>query len=73
MSVGYRTHTLYVLNAKPNSKMNQAGMFYSRDEAKTWTQSRMAGVTGQMSTLSVHPTQESIVAVGTSSGAYLWA
>jgi phosphoribosyl-AMP cyclohydrolase len=71
LSVGYRTHTLYALNSKPNSKMMQAGMFYSRDEAKSWTQSHMAGVTGQISTVSVHPTQESIVAVGTASGAYL--
>jgi photosystem II stability/assembly factor-like uncharacterized protein len=51
--------------------MKPAGMFYSRDEAKTWTQSRMAGVVGPINTLSVHPAQDSIVAVGTASGAYL--
>jgi hypothetical protein len=39
MTVGYRTHTLYVLNPQPNSKMKQGGLYYSQDEGQTWTSS----------------------------------
>ncbi len=71
MSVSYRTHTVYVLNPEPNSKMKQAGLFYSRDEGKTWVSSPMSGVSGQITALAAHPTQDTIVAIGTTSGAYV--
>lgn len=71
MSVSYRTHTLYVINPEPNSKMKQAGLFYSRDEGNTWISSSMSGISGQITALAVHPTQDAIVAIGTTSGAYL--
>lgn len=70
MSVGYRTHSLYVLNSEPNSKMKQAGLFYSRDEGKSWVSGQMTGLSGQITALAVHPTQDAIVAIGTESGAY---
>ncbi|WP_134752445.1 F510_1955 family glycosylhydrolase [Paenibacillus athensensis] len=71
MAAGYRSHILYVVNPQPNSKMNQAGLFYSKDEGKTWTSSPAAGLQGQMTTIAVHPDKESIVAIGTTAGAYL--
>ncbi|MCY9694202.1 F510_1955 family glycosylhydrolase [Paenibacillus alginolyticus] len=71
MSVSYRTHTLYVINPEPNSKMKQAGFFYSRDQGKTWVSSPMSGISGQITALAVHPTQDAIVVIGTTSGAYL--
>ncbi|QYR22743.1 glycosyl hydrolase [Paenibacillus sp. sptzw28] len=71
MSVSYRTHTLYVLNSEPNSKMKKAGLFYSRDEGETWVSSPLSGVLGQITSLAVHPTQDAIVTIGTTSGAYL--
>ncbi|MED1725012.1 F510_1955 family glycosylhydrolase [Paenibacillus pasadenensis] len=71
MSVSYRTHTLYVINPEPNSKMKAAGLFYSRDEGNTWISSSMSGISGQITALAVHPTQDAIVAIGTTSGAYL--
>lgn len=71
MSAGYRTHTLYVLNEQANSKMKQSGLFYSQDEGKTWTGSRMSGVQGQIAALVVHPTQASVVAVGTTAGVFV--
>ncbi|MBP1989656.1 F510_1955 family glycosylhydrolase [Paenibacillus eucommiae] len=71
MSVSYRTHTLYVLNSQPNSKMKQVGLFYSRDEGKTWVISQMSGLSGQITTIAVHPTVDAIVAIGMESGAYL--
>jgi hypothetical protein len=71
MSVSYRTHTLYVLNPEPNSKMKQAGLFYSRDEGRTWVSKQMTGLSGQITALAVHPTQDAIVAIGTAAGVYL--
>jgi photosystem II stability/assembly factor-like uncharacterized protein len=71
MSVSYRTHSLYVLNSEPNSKMKQAGLFYSRDEGKSWVSSLMTGLSGQIAALAVHPTKDAIVTMGTASGAYL--
>jgi photosystem II stability/assembly factor-like uncharacterized protein len=71
MSVSYRTHTLYALNSEPNSKMKQPGLFYSRDEGKTWVSSPMSGVSGQITALAVHPTKDTIVTIGTTLGAYL--
>lgn len=71
MGVSYRTHTVYALNSEPNSKMKQAGLFYSRDEGRTWVSSAMSGVSGQITALAVHPTQDAIVAIGTTSGTYV--
>ncbi|MGF9713885.1 hypothetical protein EXW96_18480 [Paenibacillus sp. JMULE4] len=71
MSVSYRTHTVYVLNSEPKSKMKHAGLFYSRDEGKTWVNSPMTGLSGQITAFAVHPTQDTIVTIGTTSGAYL--
>lgn len=71
MAAGFRSHALYVVNPQSNSKMSQAGLFYSKDEGKTWTSSPATGLQGQMTTIAVHPDKESIVAIGTTAGAYL--
>ncbi|MFC4765857.1 F510_1955 family glycosylhydrolase [Effusibacillus consociatus] len=71
MSVSYKTHTIYVLNPAPNSKMNSAGMYYSKDETKTWTRSEMKGVNEELSALAIHPTTDAVVAVGTENGIYV--
>ncbi|WP_373864537.1 F510_1955 family glycosylhydrolase [Paenibacillus humicus] len=71
MTAGYRSHSLYVVNPEPNSKMKQSGLFYSKDEGKTWTNSPATGLQGQMTVIAAHPSDASIVAVGTTTGAYL--
>ncbi|BCJ88358.1 F510_1955 family glycosylhydrolase [Effusibacillus dendaii] len=71
MSVGYQTHAIYVDNEHPNSKMKGSGLFYSKDEAKTWTQSEAQGATGTLTSMAVHPAKESVVALGTDKGVYL--
>ncbi|WP_148505292.1 F510_1955 family glycosylhydrolase [Paenibacillus beijingensis] len=70
MAVGYQTHTLYVLNPQPNSKMKRSGLYYSQDEGQTWTNSPMAGLQGQITAIAAHPTEKSVVVVGTTEGAY---
>jgi hypothetical protein len=78
MSASYKTHTIYVMNPKPNEKMDSTGLYYTQDETKTWVKSEMNGLQKesfeshmQWVALAVHPTDDSIVAVGTSSGLYL--
>lgn len=71
MDVSDRMHTLYVMNPQPNEKMDTIGLYYSQDKAMTWTNSKMEGYSGEMTTLAVHPSQDAIVAVGTREGLYL--
>jgi hypothetical protein len=71
MSVGYKTHTLYVINSAPNSIMTSPGLYYSKDEAKTWTKSVSGGLEGEPVTLAIHPVKENVIALGTQTGAFI--
>lgn len=71
MAVGYNTHAIYVLNPQPNSRMDESGLYYSIDDAKTWTKSEMNGLQGSIFSIAVHPTDEAIVALGTGEGVFL--
>lgn len=71
MAVGYLTKEIYVLNPKPNSKMSEAGFYYSTDDAKMWNQAKFEGIIDQPSSLAAHPTQKGVVAIGTASGVYI--
>jgi hypothetical protein len=71
MAVGYKTHTIYVFNSFPNSKMDTPGMYYTKDETKTWVKSELNGFNERPTSMAVHPTEEGIVAVGTETGVYL--
>lgn len=78
MSASYKTHTIYVMNSQPNARMESTGLYYTKDEIKTWIKSEMNGLEKesfeshmQWIPLAVHPTDDSVVAVGTSSGLYL--
>lgn len=71
MSVGYKSHAIYVFNPSPNKEMREPGLHYSTDEAKTWTKSKVVGLEGQPAALAVHPTNQAIVAVGTDQGTFM--
>lgn len=71
MAVGYNTHAIYVLNPEANSRMDEAGLYYSTDDTKTWTRSEMTGLQGPIFAIAVHPTNEAIVALGTGEGVFL--
>lgn len=73
MSVSYNTHTVYVLNPEPNSKMDATGLYYTQDDAKTWVKSKMEGLNEEPIVLTVHPSNDAIVAIGTPTGGYLSA
>ncbi|MFC4767007.1 F510_1955 family glycosylhydrolase [Effusibacillus consociatus] len=71
MTASYKSHTIYAFTPAPNSKMKSKGLYYTKDETKTWTKSEMKGINEDLSALAVHPTKDSVVALGTDSGVYL--
>jgi hypothetical protein len=70
MSVGYTSHTIYVLNPAPNAKL-QPGLYSSIDDGKTWKPGAMQGVTAQPIQIAVHPTDRNVVALATEGGLFL--
>ncbi|OME78707.1 hypothetical protein BK120_23515 [Paenibacillus sp. FSL A5-0031] len=71
MAVGYQTHTIYVINAQPNERMSEPGLYVTTDETKSWRKSEINGINSAVSSISAHPTNPGTVAVGTSSGVFL--
>jgi photosystem II stability/assembly factor-like uncharacterized protein len=71
MAVGFKSHTIYVYNSKPNPKMDSTGLYYSTDDTKTWNKSRMKGINSEPFALAVHSTESAIVALGTKEGIFL--
>ncbi|AQQ52645.1 F510_1955 family glycosylhydrolase [Planococcus lenghuensis] len=71
MDVGYDSHAIYVVNPQPNSRMDQAGIHYSIDDAETWTYSAAEGLEGQLMSIGVHPADEAVVAAGTDQGVFV--
>lgn len=71
MAAGFKSHAIYVINPEPNPRMSSAGLYYSKDETKTWTKSEMKGINEEVTALAVHPTAEDVIAIGTQNGVYL--
>ncbi|MGG6470166.1 hypothetical protein ABET52_14910 [Saccharococcus caldoxylosilyticus] len=56
MAVGYKGHTIYVVNQEENKTLGQGG-FYSKDDGKTWLQSQLNGLPQTAAgTIAAHPT-----------------
>lgn len=71
MTVGYKTHTIYVFNAQPNPKMKSTGLYYTKDDAKTWSKSEMNGFSGEPLTMATHPSDDKVITLGSKEGLYL--
>ncbi|WP_088008787.1 F510_1955 family glycosylhydrolase [Indiicoccus explosivorum] len=71
MDVGYNSHAIYVINPQPNSVMDEAGLYYSTDDAATWTHSAAEGISGQLMAIAVHPTEEGTVAAAGEQGVFV--
>jgi phosphoribosyl-AMP cyclohydrolase len=71
MNVSFNKHTIYVVNPQSNSEMKGTGLFYSKDEAKTWIKSKMDGFSDEPAALAVHPDNDGIVALGSQQGLYI--
>ena len=70
MSVGYRSHVIYVLNPSPNSRLS-SGLYYSLDDGQTWEQSAGQGISGRPIQIAVHPSEPQTVALAAEGGLFL--
>jgi DNA-binding beta-propeller fold protein YncE len=68
MAVGHSNHTIYVVNEQPSSKLDTTGLYYSTDDAKTWTKSAAEGLAEEPAALAVHPEDEKTIAAATKNG-----
>src|SRR5437867_9781529 len=44
LATSYATNAVYVLNYQPNSRMNQAGIYYTLNDGMKWTRSAAKGL-----------------------------
>lgn len=71
VTAGYRSHAVYVWNPQPQAKLKEAGVYGTVDDGKTWTKSKLAGISGELGVLAAHPDKPEVLALGTSTGLYL--
>jgi hypothetical protein len=71
MAAGYRSGVVYVLNSQPNSRMPQPGLYFTKDDGKTWKRGAVAGLSERITSIAVHPLQAETLAIGTMDGVYL--
>jgi len=71
MTVGYESNMIYVINENPNNELT-AGLHYSDDDGKTWTESEMKNFNSKfISNLSAHPSVSSTLAIGSQDGLFI--
>lgn len=73
LAASYDTGTVYVYNPQPTETIKSVGLYYTRDQGKTWTFAGegLKGGAKEPSALAVHPSQDSVAALGTVNGLYL--
>ena len=71
LATSYGTDAVYVINHQPNSRMNQAGIYYSLNDGLRWQRAEARGLGVKVNSLAVHPSDAKIVAAGTDDGLYL--
>lgn len=71
LAAGFENNAIYVYNPAPNSRMKQTGLYFTRDQGKSWQHAAGAGLKGNLRALAVHPTDAAMVAAGTDAGVFL--
>lgn len=71
LTTGYETNVIYVVNYQPNSKMKEAGIYYTANDGFSWQRAKARGLPGNPASLAAHPSNPKVVAVGTDNGLYL--
>lgn len=70
VAAGYYSHAVYVLNDTRSSSI-PSGLHYTRDEGKSWRQSRLEGVPREITQLAAHPSDPGLVAAAAFGGLFL--
>ncbi|HUG25397.1 F510_1955 family glycosylhydrolase [Piscinibacter sp.] len=71
LATSYETNAVYVVNHNPNSRMSQAGIYYTLADGLKWLRAEARGLKGKLTGIAVHPTDAKLVAVGTDQGLFL--
>lgn len=71
LATSYTTDAVYVINHQPNSRMSQAGIYFSLNDGLVWRRADGRGPGPKVNSLAVHPADAKIVAAGTDDGLYL--
>ncbi|MCS1352113.1 F510_1955 family glycosylhydrolase [Mechercharimyces sp. CAU 1602] len=69
MGVGARNHTIYVLNERSNSEMDE-GLYKSTEQGRSWEKITAENVGEKILQIAVHPDDDKIVAVADATGIY---
>ena len=71
LATGHGSNAVYVLNHQPNSRMSQAGIYYTLNDGLKWQRAEAKGLGPKIIGLAVHPTDAAVVAAGMDDGLYL--
>ncbi len=71
LATSYETNAVYVLNHQPNTRMSQAGIYYTLTDGLKWQHAAAQGLGPKVNSLAVHPTDPAVVAAGADDGLYL--
>ncbi|MEO6322319.1 MAG: F510_1955 family glycosylhydrolase, partial [Polaromonas sp.] len=71
LATSHASNAVYVLNQVPNSRMSEAGIYYTLNDGLKWQRSDAKGLPSKVNNLAVHPTDTGLVAAGTDDGLYL--
>lgn len=71
LATSYGTNAVYVINHGPNSRMKEAGIYYTLNDGMKWQRADAKELPAKVNVLAVHPTDAKLVAAGTDDGLYL--
>jgi photosystem II stability/assembly factor-like uncharacterized protein len=71
LATSHATNAVYVFNHSPNTRMSEAGIYYTLNDGLKWQRADAKGLPSKVNSLAVHPADASLVAAGTDDGLYL--
>lgn len=71
LGTSHGTNAVYVINHGPNSRMKDAGIYYTLNDGMKWQRANASGLPAKVNVLAVHPTDAKLVAAAADDGLYL--
>lgn len=71
LATSYGTNAVYVVNHGANSRMSQAGIYFTTNDGLRWSRAAARGLSAAPKSLAVHPSDARVVAAGADDGLYL--